>query len=198
MSSLSLRQEAYRRKRTVSNIEPMKTQTIEVDESDDDFSAALHSVNSLSEIKVSALPLSESPTKLSRMSRAMNASLIGHAYTEEISDKAKMTDETFGQSRCLSLKDQSLEGKKRHAQDLLMLREMRAGILPEQLLKKIPRMGNLISVDLSHYGIGDELGRCLGTRYSFHPAVTRHSPSHPPLCSLFPSVVSVLWTCYTL
>jgi hypothetical protein len=171
MSSLSLRQEAYRRKRTTSNIEPMKTQTIEVDESDDDYSAALHSVNSLSEIKVSALPLSESPTKLSRMSRAMNASLIGHAYPEEISDKAKMTDDTFGQARCLSLKDQSMEGKKRHAQDLLMLREMRAGILPEQLLKKIPRMGNLISIDLSHYGIGDELGRCLGTRYPLYPSI---------------------------
>lgn len=167
MSSLSLRQEAYRRKRTLSNIEPMKTQTVEADESDDDYSAALHSVNSLSEIKVSALPLTESPTKLSRMSRAMNASLIGHTYPEEVSDKAKMTDDTFGQSRCLSLKDQSIEGKKRHAQDLLMLREMRAGILPEQLLKKIPRMGNLISIDLSHYGIGDELGRCLGTRYLY-------------------------------
>jgi hypothetical protein len=162
MSSLSLRQEAYRRKRTTSNIEPVKTTE---DESEDDQSAAMHSLNSLSEIKVSSLPLSESPTKLSRMSRAMNASLIGHHYPEEVMDKAKMSDDTFGQSFCMSLKDQSAEGKKRHAQDLLMLREMRAGILPEQLLKRIPRMGNLISIDLSHYGIGDELGKCLGTRY---------------------------------
>jgi hypothetical protein len=163
MSSLSLRQEAYRRKRTASNIEPTKTTE---DESEDDQSAAMHSLNSLSEIKVSAMPLSESPTRLSRLSRAMNAALIGHYYPEELTDKAKMTDDIFGQSVCLSLKDQSAEGKKRHAQDLLMLREMRAGVLPEQLLKRIPRMGNLISIDLSHYGIGDALGKCLGTRYN--------------------------------
>lgn len=161
MSSLSLRQEAYRRKRTISNIDTMRT---DQEESDDDYSAAIHSVNSLSEIKVSAVPINESPTRLFRMSRALNASLIGHTYPEEINDKAKMSDDTFGQPFCLSLKDQSIEAKKRHAQDILMLREMRAGVLPEQLLKRIPRMGNLISIDLSHFGIGDELGKCLGTR----------------------------------
>jgi len=61
---------------------------------------------------------------------------------------------------------ENLEGKKRLAQDSLLLKELELGILPEHLLKKLPHMKHVTTIDLSHYGIGDKLGICLGLRYS--------------------------------
>lgn len=58
----------------------------------------------------------------------------------------------------------TVEQKKRHAQDTLLFREIKSGLIPEQLLKKIPRMGALVSLDLSYYSLGDELCACLGKR----------------------------------
>lgn len=58
----------------------------------------------------------------------------------------------------------TIEQKKRHAQDTLLFREIKAGLIPEQLLKKIPRMGALVSLDLSYFSLGDELCACLGKR----------------------------------
>jgi hypothetical protein len=60
--------------------------------------------------------------------------------------------------------ERSVDEKKRRAQDLLLAQELKRGIIPEQLLRKIPRMGDLISLDLSHYSMGDELCICLGNR----------------------------------
>jgi hypothetical protein len=58
----------------------------------------------------------------------------------------------------------TVDQRKRYAQDLLLFRELKAGLIPEQLLKKIPRMGALVSLDLSHFSMGDELCQCLGKR----------------------------------
>lgn len=58
----------------------------------------------------------------------------------------------------------TVEQRKRFAQDSLLFREIKAGLIPEQLLKKIPRMGALVSLDLSHFSLGDELCCCLGKR----------------------------------
>jgi hypothetical protein len=60
--------------------------------------------------------------------------------------------------------NQTTVEKKRRAQDVLLSQQLRQGIIPEQLLRKIPRMGELISLDLSHYGMGDSLCICLGRR----------------------------------
>ena len=57
-----------------------------------------------------------------------------------------------------------VEGKKRLAQDSLLLKELELGILPEHLLKKLPHMKHITTLDLSHYGIGDKLCMCLGLR----------------------------------
>eukprot|EP00603_Paraphysomonas_imperforata_P008260 CAMPEP_0114432380 /NCGR_PEP_ID=MMETSP0103-20121206/11125_1 /TAXON_ID=37642 ORGANISM="Paraphysomonas imperforata, Strain PA2" /NCGR_SAMPLE_ID=MMETSP0103 /ASSEMBLY_ACC=CAM_ASM_000201 /LENGTH=1408 /DNA_ID=CAMNT_0001602053 /DNA_START=145 /DNA_END=4371 /DNA_ORIENTATION=- len=59
-------------------------------------------------------------------------------------------------------KQPSVDELKRKAQDLLLSQELRQGVIPEQLLRKIPRMGDLISLDLSHYSMGDDLCLCLG------------------------------------
>ena len=59
----------------------------------------------------------------------------------------------------------TLEVKKRIAQDMLLHQQLSRGVIPEQLLRKIPRMGDLISLDLSLYGIGDDLCLCLGKRF---------------------------------
>eukprot|EP01041_Mallomonas_annulata_P000200 gene200-359_t len=56
--------------------------------------------------------------------------------------------------------------KRRHAQDILLVKELEAGVLPENLLRKVPHMKYVTKVDLSHYGIGDGLGKCLGKSLS--------------------------------
>jgi hypothetical protein len=153
-SSLQQRQEGYRKKRTSAV-------------GGDHFEKLINTDGESSNILSSALEeakLAEPPARLYRLTRAVYASNLGHTYEEEVKDIAPMVPDLFGFPSCPSLYDQSLDGRKRHAQDILMLREIRAGVVPEQLLKKIPSMGNLVSVDLSHYGLGDELGKCLGTR----------------------------------
>lgn len=55
--------------------------------------------------------------------------------------------------------------RKRYSEDLLLVQELKSGVLPEQLLKRMPDIQNLVSLDLSFYGIGDQLGHCLGCRY---------------------------------
>ena len=59
---------------------------------------------------------------------------------------------------------ESAEERKRLAQDALLWNEIKAGLIPERLLKKVPRMGALVSLDLSYFGLGDELCSCLGNR----------------------------------
>lgn len=155
----------YRVKRATSSFAESDTG---LDEGSDDDSSGIHSpqhsLNSMSEIKLSGAPPVHTPVKLNRLYRAVSASHSGYTYPDEEKDIAPTGLDSFGHMSVSSLKDQSVQGKKRHAQDILMLREIRAGVLPEQLLKKVPHMGNLISIDLSHFSLGDELGRCLGTR----------------------------------
>ena len=57
------------------------------------------------------------------------------------------------------------EQQKRLAQDMLLVKELEGGILPEDLLKKLPYMRHVTTLDLSHFGIGDGLGQCLGYRW---------------------------------
>lgn len=54
------------------------------------------------------------------------------------------------------------EGKRRYAQDVLLLSQIKAGILPEQFIKS--NSSSSIDIDLSHYGIGDDHGVCFGQR----------------------------------
>jgi hypothetical protein len=61
--------------------------------------------------------------------------------------------------------EQSNEEKKMHARDVLLTNELKSGKIPEQLLKKVPNTMGLIAINLSHYGLGDELGICLGAWY---------------------------------
>jgi hypothetical protein len=61
--------------------------------------------------------------------------------------------------------EQSNEEKKMHARDVLLMNELRSGKIPEQLLKKVPNTAGLIAINLSHYGLGDDLGICLGAWY---------------------------------
>jgi hypothetical protein len=165
MSSLQIRQMQYRSKRQSTSFAESDN---DEDGSEDESSAKSpqHSLNSMSEIKVSGYTAEHSPSKMNRLYRAVSASQNGYKYPEEEQDIAPTDLDGMGHVSVSSLKDQSIQGKKRHAQDILMLREIKAGILPEQLLKKIPHMGNLISVDLSHFSLGDDLGKCLGTSLS--------------------------------
>ena len=59
------------------------------------------------------------------------------------------------------------EEKKMHAKDVLLINQLKSGIIPEQLLKRAPSSMNLMSLNLAHYGLGDELGKCLGGWYVF-------------------------------
>lgn len=55
--------------------------------------------------------------------------------------------------------------KKVRAKDVLLMNQLRSGLIPEQLLKKVPNSMNLVVLHLSHFGLGDELGKCLGAWY---------------------------------
>lgn len=55
------------------------------------------------------------------------------------------------------------KAKHRYAQDVLLLAQMKAGVLPEQLISSgFDKTKKTISIDVSHYGLGDEHGKCLG------------------------------------
>lgn len=70
----------------------------------------------------------------------------------------------YGTMLASEVAGKTVSEKKRRAQDVLLSQQLRLGVIPEQLLRKIPRMGDLISLDLSHYSMGDDLGICLGRR----------------------------------
>lgn len=52
--------------------------------------------------------------------------------------------------------------RKVRAKDVLLMNQLRSGLIPEQLLRKVPNSMNLVVLHLSHFGLGDELGKCLG------------------------------------
>ena len=55
------------------------------------------------------------------------------------------------------------KAKHRYAQDVLLLAQMKVGVLPEQLIASgYDKNRNTISIDVSHYGLGDDHGKCLG------------------------------------
>jgi hypothetical protein len=87
---------------------------------------------------------------MSRLRRVHLAELDGFEVGEQDSEKEASAH--------------TVKEKKRRAQDVLLGQQLRLGVIPEQLLRKIPRMGDLISLDLSHYGMGDSLCICLGKR----------------------------------
>lgn len=61
--------------------------------------------------------------------------------------------------------EKTLEDQKMHAKDLLLLAQLRNGRIPEQLLKRVPQSVSLVQLNLAHFGMGDELGLCLGAWY---------------------------------
>jgi hypothetical protein len=134
-----------------------------------------HTLRGQSSMGLSALPQIEveapkeitpmTKNDLTRLSRAYKSKLIGFNYDDTNTDFADMcVDDDDSYSSPSALSSHAYTDRKRYAEDLLLLKEMKAGVLPEQLLKKIPNTANLITLDLSHFGIGDELGCCLGTR----------------------------------
>ena len=70
--------------------------------------------------------------------------------------------------------EQTNEERKMHARDVLLTNELKAGKIPEQLLKKVPNTMGLIAINLAHYGLGDELGICLGAWYANINTVMLH------------------------
>lgn len=93
---------------------------------------------------------------MSRFRRAHFAEMNG-SHVGDVAEDGSVTV-------ALGATEQTVAEKKRRAQDVLLSQQLRQGIIPEQLLRKIPRMGELISLDLSHYSMGDDLGACLGRR----------------------------------
>lgn len=63
----------------------------------------------------------------------------------------------------IDVENASPKAKRRYAQDVLLLSQLKAGILPEQLIMGTGnRNADNLSIDVSHYGLGDEHGKCLG------------------------------------
>ncbi len=95
---------------------------------------------------------------LQRIHRAMNSKATGiddfmHANghaTLRPSSSSKQLDATI-----------NAEMSKRRAQDMLLLHQLDAGVLPETFIKAAENP-NAVMINLSQYGIGDQRGLCLG------------------------------------
>ena len=161
-SSIAKRQNKFQKQRSTSNVSgSMDSVTSE---------EGLHMVHELSQM-TSVLPVCAMNTPytccvLSRIKRATHAIHNNHGAThfDEDGDGDGDTDENDTHFDSFEWKVKAVDQKKRRAQDALLFREIKAGLIPEQLLKKIPRMGALVSLDLSYFSLGDDLGNCLGQR----------------------------------
>lgn len=116
-------------------------------------------------LPVCAMNTSYSCSVLSRIKRASHAIYNNQGATHFKGDGDDNTEENDSHFDSSEWTLKTVDQKKRRAQDALLFREIKSGLIPEQLLKKIPRMGALVSLDLSYYSLGDELGHCLGQRY---------------------------------
>ena len=54
------------------------------------------------------------------------------------------------------------DAKNAHANDVLLASQLKKGVLPENIFRRKPGHESTVSLDLSHYGLGDEMGLCLG------------------------------------
>ena len=154
-SSIANRQKQFQKQRSVSSFECL-------DPEDEERQRQEHA-KMCSALPPVVLNSQYSSNSLSRIKQASQllAKNMG-TYPLDLDDNNVECDSSIdSDSFVLSWAEQ----KKRVAQDSLLFREIRAGLIPEQLLKKIPRMGSMVALDISYFSIGDELCQCLAKRY---------------------------------
>lgn len=100
----------------------------------------------------------------------MNASMGGSIAADDATFDQTYGGSTFTGSHTsatvvvdIDVDNASPRGKRRYAQDVLLLAQLKAGVLPEQLIMGSGnKKADNITIDVSHYGLGDEHGKCLG------------------------------------
>ena len=105
----------------------------------------------------------------SNIHRALNSMYVGYDSVEVLD---RLSSAPGGnRSRSSSREGFNSSGQannlvvqQREARDKLLYNQLSSGIIPENLLKSGKGFDNLITLDLSHYGLGDEMGLCLGKR----------------------------------
>jgi hypothetical protein len=95
------------------------------------------------------------------ISRALNSRYIGYDSIEVLQAIDGRPNSSLKNT---NLKDDS-SLQRRNAKDKLIYNQLQKGIIPENLFKNGTDHGKFISLDLSYFGLGDELGFCLGKRY---------------------------------
>jgi hypothetical protein len=98
----------------------------------------------------------------SAISRALSSTYIGYdrmeilgRITTPASARPSSRQPTEGQHKIL---------QRRDAQDKLLFNQLKLGIIPENLFKRSASSSHLQTLDLSYFGLGDEMGLCLGLR----------------------------------
>ena len=120
-----------------------------------DLHRLLHADESRS---VNSKDSASSPLHLSRLKRVTHGENLGLELNAAAAS-----------ANTVSCRPSTPAGIPRIAQDTLLVQQLKAGLLPENLLKTSPHMQYMTSIDLSHYSIGNELGICLGRRYDIYP-----------------------------
>lgn len=93
-------------------------------------------------------------TDLTRIRRALSTTRIGYDYRDMLEIDLNAMESPFPRS------PKKTVTSKRLSQDTLLLSQLKAGIIPEQFVKKSLNPDNTV-IDLSSFGIGDIHGRCL-------------------------------------
>jgi hypothetical protein len=95
-----------------------------------------------------------------RIRQALNSRYVGYDF-KEIEGKAN-SENTVTKSNSNILFGSNSTKKTRVASDLLLLAQLKKGIIPERFFKKGLCTDGSVGIDLSDYGIGDDHAICLG------------------------------------
>jgi len=93
--------------------------------------------------------------------RALHSTYIGYDRTD-ILDRIGTSQSSRPQSRQDGNPSKIIQ--HREAQDKLLYSQLKLGIIPEKLFKKTIDRNIFQTLDLSYFGLGDEMGQCLGSR----------------------------------
>lgn len=66
----------------------------------------------------------------------------------------------------------SLRNQRQDAQDKLLYGQLKLNKIPENLFRKGTTYENMLVLDFSYFGLGDELGLCLGKALESYKAIT--------------------------
>ena len=137
-----------------------------------------------------------------RNQQSRTVSAGGAAFGDDATTGYSVSLNMSALSSAITAVEMDIEGstpkaKHRYAQDVLLLGQLKAGVLPEQLIADgYNKETKSIEIDVSHYGLGDEHGKCLGLCFGKLDTLTKLCLTDNRLTSSsLPTILSNLGNC---